>query len=752
MECVGHPLDEFAILAAAICTGKHVGIMLNAMEFWTSREDSDWEKCDIYFAYIGVEVFIPIERLDMSLLNRVAQRVSLGDTSCVRPKRGRKKKIVTPTEETTTGVKELKNGIGKQKAKEFKANIIEAESSEPKRRGQKRKNNDETSKQERKDVVKGKTKGRKEKKRHETLTAETLERGHKPPIQENENVVKRKRGRPKKGVITDNINNDDDDADVFCEPHKPKRKLYNRESKSKGRVFIKALTGKNRNGKKGKKHNLETELNDIDIMIKNMGTAEMSIVGDSNVEQCNLQVASTHQTEEGNKEHKELYQRNLEEIEDDIVTDGVVTFGVGGSKENEEFTDGAVTEGVGGSKENEEFTDGPVTDGFGGSKENEEFTDGAVTEGVGGSKENEEFTDGPVTDGFGGSKENEEFTDGAVTEGVGGSKENEEFTDGPVTDGFGGSKENEEFTDGAVTEGVGGSKENEEFTDGPVTDGFGGSKENEEFTDGAVTEGVGGSKENEESTDGTVTDSVGGSKENEESTDGTVTDDNRDSTDSTNNTEGAITIDEHFSKVCSTCPSNTESESSSSSSSNEKESVAENSKVEMKEKTEGQKKSRRLRMKIKRKSKKKIDYKEETDGSDQMGSNKKSETCDSETEEEETKRVDIKYATKNKTEKKKMGKGRKDSLVVKTITITKRKSKKYKCTESACDEMFDDMKEWVKHINNEHKLQEYSCTICGHKTKSKDKYKKHTMAHKEKQNKWKCSVCSKTFTFKCYLQ
>ena len=111
-------------------------------------------------------------------------------------------------------------------------------------------------KQERKDVVKGKTKGRKEKKRHETLTAETLERGHKPTIQENENVVKRKRGRPKKSVITDNINNDDDDADVFCEPHKPKRKLYNRESKSKGRVFIKGLTGKNRNGKKGKKTRL----------------------------------------------------------------------------------------------------------------------------------------------------------------------------------------------------------------------------------------------------------------------------------------------------------------------------------------------------------------------------------------------------------------------------------------------------------------------------------------------------------------
>ena len=86
-----------------------------------------------------------------------------------------------------------------------------------------------------------------------------------------------------------------------------------------------------------------------------MATAETSIVGDSNVEQCNLQVASTHQTEEGNKEHKELYQRNLEEIEDDIITDGVVTFGDGGSKENDEFTDGPVTDGDGGSKENDEF-------------------------------------------------------------------------------------------------------------------------------------------------------------------------------------------------------------------------------------------------------------------------------------------------------------------------------------------------------------------------------------------------------------
>ena len=222
----------------------------------------------------------------------------------------------------------------------------------------------------------------------------------------------------------------------------------------------------------------------------------------------------------------------------------------------------------------------------------------------------------------------------------------------------------------------------------------------------------------------------------------TEKDDDRDSTDSTDDTE-AVTIDEDFSKVCSTCLSNPELESSSSSS-NKKESDAENTEVEMKEKTEegdGHKKRKRLKMKIKRKSKKAIDYNEETDdGNDKMGSKKKSETYNSETEEEK-KRIVIKYATKNKTTKKKIGKGRKDSLVVKTITTKKQKSKNYKCTKNGCNKMFDDIKEWVKHIDNEHKLEEYLCTICGHKMKIKDKYEKHMMMHEEKQNKWKNVVC-----------
>ena len=107
------------------------------MEFWTSRDDSDWENCEIYFAYIRDDVFIPIERLDVSLLNRVVQQVPLGDTLCVKPKRGHKKKSVTSTEETMTGVKDRKNGRGKQKANELEAKIVESALREPKRRGRK---------------------------------------------------------------------------------------------------------------------------------------------------------------------------------------------------------------------------------------------------------------------------------------------------------------------------------------------------------------------------------------------------------------------------------------------------------------------------------------------------------------------------------------------------------------------------------------------------------------------------------------
>ena len=278
--------------------------------------------------------------------------------------------------------------------------------------------------------------------------------------------------------------------------------------------------------------------------------------------------------------------------------------------------------------------------------------------------------------------EDKEITDGMVTdENVSKETEDKEITDRMVTDeNVSKETEDKEITDGMVTDGnVSKETEDKEITDGMVTDTVG-SKEDGDKTEQGMereqpTEEVPHKNVNVQLVKVTETNAMEEIIENTD-TDSSDTepiterDDDIDSTDSTNNMEEAISIDEDFSKVCSTCPSNPESESLSSSK-NEEESVAENNKVDIKEKTEAQKKRRRLRTKIKRKSKKQI---EETDGSDQMGSKKKSETCDSETEEE-TKRVDIKYTTKNKTAKKKIGKGRKDSLVVKTITITKRNTR-----------------------------------------------------------------------------
>ena len=73
--------------------------MLNALEFWTMRYDNNWQQCDILFAYVGDNVLVPIERIDMGLLNEVAQVVPLYSDTCVdmkpqtKSKRGCKEKI-----------------------------------------------------------------------------------------------------------------------------------------------------------------------------------------------------------------------------------------------------------------------------------------------------------------------------------------------------------------------------------------------------------------------------------------------------------------------------------------------------------------------------------------------------------------------------------------------------------------------------------------------------------------------------------
>ena len=190
---------------------------------------------------------------------------------------------------------------------------------------------------------------------------------------------------------------------MFCEPHQLKRRVYKGESKSKGRVFIKVVMGKNKNSKKGKKRDLETAFNDIDILLENMDTAERSVVRDSNVEECNLQVASTLQIEEGNK--KELCQCNLEQIKeesthddgtevtDEIVTDGIGTYGIGTKDDGDKkTTDEIVIDGV--------VTDEIVTDEIGSKDDGDKkTTDEIVTDGV--------VTDEIVTDKIG-SKEDDD--------------------------------------------------------------------------------------------------------------------------------------------------------------------------------------------------------------------------------------------------------------------------------------------------------------------------------------------------------
>ena len=85
---------------------------------------------------------------------------------------------------------------------------------------------------------------------------------------------------------------------------------------------------------------------------------------------------------------------------------------------------------------------------------------------------------------------------------------------------------------------------------------------------------------------------------------------------------------------------------------------------------------------------------------------------------------------------------------MKTLTITERKRKIFKWTESGCDKVFEDIKEWTKHMNDEQKLEEYCCTLSGHATKRKGKYEKPVLVHEKKKNKWNCNITSKRFTHK----
>ena len=128
---------------------------------------------------------------------------------------------------------------------------------------------------------------------------EKPKRGRKPKC--DNTVVTRKRDRPKAILPTEHVTG----ANVLSEPKrknissastqrheanmvntnkKQKQKLYTRESKDKGKQFIKCVIRKNKkvnSTKRGMKFDLESELNDIDVMLDEMNTGGKSLTEDS---------------------------------------------------------------------------------------------------------------------------------------------------------------------------------------------------------------------------------------------------------------------------------------------------------------------------------------------------------------------------------------------------------------------------------------------------------------------------------------
>ena len=323
------------------------------------------------------------------------------------------------------------------------------------------------------------------------------------------------------------------EANMVNTNKKQKQKLYTRESKDKEKQFIKYVIGKNKkvnSTKRGMKFDLESELNDIDVMLDEMNTGGKGLTKDSTDEVVDL-----------NKQ---------DDMEVEVEAIGICTFG-----SNHETNEGNEIEI---KRENKEITHNisqQVTD----SQEEKEITHNVgqrVTDG----QEEKEITDNigqQVTDG----QEEKEITDNVdktITDGKGGKQITDNVN--KITDGKGG-KQVTDNVDKTISDGEG----RKQITDNvdKITDGEGG-KQITDNVDKTITDGEGG-KQVTENID-KITDGEGGKqiavREKEDS----------DDTESGDETD-PISIDKSFSKVCSTFPSNPES----SSSNNEKEDTEEES-------------------------------------------------------------------------------------------------------------------------------------------------------------------------------
>ena len=72
----GNPIDELGIIVAALTIHQHVAVLLRGFQWWTTREDGDWSKCQILFTYTGTMTFVPIRQINCHNLNKISDQVS----------------------------------------------------------------------------------------------------------------------------------------------------------------------------------------------------------------------------------------------------------------------------------------------------------------------------------------------------------------------------------------------------------------------------------------------------------------------------------------------------------------------------------------------------------------------------------------------------------------------------------------------------------------------------------------------------
>ena len=345
--------------------------------------------------------------------------------------------------------------------------------------------------------------------------------------------------------------------------------MYNRESKAKGKEFIKVVTGKHKtvnSTKRGMKFDLESELKDIDVMLDEMNAGDKSLIKDSTDKVVDLNkqddmevevkaigictFANSNETYAGKeiaiKGENMLWKGKSEQIDEEYIEENGLDVIKPEIQVDEEVRDNR-TEVPQHNEQNTGFTEN-IQKASVADKDNQEITDNIgqqvqqVTDNVG-----QQVTDGQqvqqVTDNVG-----QQVTD---------SQQVQQVTDNvgqQVTD----SQQVQQVRD-SISQQVTDGQQVTDNTNQQVTDNT-----NREVTDNVVA------------TDNVITEQITTDNEKEHSDD-TKSDEETD--------ENPVSIDESFSKVCSTCLTNPES-SSNNKKDTEKESDSENKCVVAKNITE----------------------------------------------------------------------------------------------------------------------------------------------------------------------